>query len=208
MEETTIRPLRFPSGELSLEAVLHLPASTPSPGVVVCHPHPKYGGDMDNNVVMAACEALMRSGFAALRFNFRGAGDSDGAFDQGDGEREDVRAALRHIASLSEIETKRIGLAGYSFGAMMAAEVASAGLRGLVLISPPVAVGDMRVEWGCPALVVGVEQDQLAPAERLRVLAESSSVELRLFPGADHSWWGQEDDMSAALTEFFKQQFQ
>ena len=97
MVQTTTSHLTFQSGDLSLEGVLHLPAVTPAPGVVVCHPHPQYGGDMENNVVVAACDWLADRACAALRFNFRGVGESDGAFDQGAGERDDVRAALAHL---------------------------------------------------------------------------------------------------------------
>ncbi len=168
MAQITTRPLTFPCGELSLEGALDLATSMPAPGVVVCHPHPQYGGDMENNVVLAACRALAARGFAALRFNFRGVGGSDGAFDQGQGERDDIRAALAHLASLPEVDAKRVGLIGYSFGAVVATEVASGDLRALALVSPPLAFSDLRVAWGCPALVLGGDQDPIAPAERLR----------------------------------------
>ncbi len=208
MTQTTARDVTFACGELTLEGALHLPASTPAPGVVVCHPHPQMGGDMENNVVLAACGALVDRGFAALRFNFRGAGRSDGAFDQGEGERDDVRAALRHLASLPEVDAKRSGLIGYSFGAMVAAEVAGGHLRALALVSPPVSFADLRVAWGCPALVLGGDQDPIAPADRLRVAAGGPGVELHIVSGADHSWGGFEDELGEALGEFFARHFQ
>src|SRR3990172_5657138 len=167
MIQLTTRSPPFPCGDPTLEGAVHLPESTPAPGVVVCHPHPLYGGDMENNVVLAACRALAGRGFAALRFNFQGVGRSEGAFDQGRGERDDVRAALAYLASLPEVDAERMGLAGYSFGAMVAAEVASADLRALALISPPLASDDLRVDWGCPALLLGGDQDPIAPADRL-----------------------------------------
>jgi alpha/beta superfamily hydrolase len=201
------RSIRFPSSDLSLEGALHLPDAMPAPGVVVCHPHPLYGGDMDNNVVLAACEALAGRGVAALRFNFRGVGGSEGAFDDGRGERDDVRAALAHLATLPEIDAKRAGLIGYSFGAMMAAEAASGALRSLALISPPVASADLRVAWGCPALLLAGDMDSQAPADRLQVIAGAAGVETQIFEGADHSWWGFEDELGAALVEFFQRHF-
>jgi alpha/beta superfamily hydrolase len=206
MAEPTTDRLMFPCGKLSLEGALHVPAATPAPGVVVCHPHPQYGGDMDNNVVLAACRALTDRGIAALRFNFRGVGRSDGAFDHGKGERDDVRAALSQLSDQPEVDAKRVGLIGYSFGATVAAEVAGGQLRGFALISPPIAFGDLRVDWDCPALVLGGDQDPLAPADRLRVVAERADVELRIVSGADHSWWGFEDDLGEALGEFFERQ--
>ena len=198
MTQLATRALAFASGDLSLEGVLHLPDVTPAPGVVVCHPHPQYGGDMDNNVVLAACRALASRGFVALRFNFRGAGGSDGAFDQGLGER-DARAALGQLPGLPEVDAKRIGLVGYSFGAAVAAEVASGELRALALVSPPVAFSDLRVAWGCPAFVIAGDRDEFAPGDRLRVIAEAPGVELRIIPGADHFWWGFEAELGEAL---------
>jgi alpha/beta superfamily hydrolase len=207
MTQLATRSIIFPSGDLSLEGALHLPDAMPAPGVVVCHPHPLYGGDMDNNVVLAACEALAGRGVAALRFNFRGAGGSEGAFDDGRGERDDVRAALAHLATLPEIDARRTGLIGYSFGALMAAEAASGALRALALISPPVVSADLRVAWGCPALLLAGDMDSLAPADRLHVIAGAPGVETQIFEGADHSWWGFEDELGEALVEFFNRHF-
>ena len=208
MTQLATRPVTFQnSGDLSLEGVLHLPDAIPAPGVVVCHPHPLHGGDMDNNVVMSACESMVSRGVAALRFNFRGAGASEGTFDDGNGERDDVRAALKYLQSLPEIDPKRLGLIGYSFGGMVAAEVASGALRGLALVSPPLAFGDLRVAWGCPAMIIAGDMDALVPPDRLQVLSEAPGVEAHVFEGADHSWWGFEDELGEALGSFFANHF-
>jgi len=208
MTQLTSRALKFSSGSLALEGVLHLPPETPAPAVVVCHPHPQYGGDMENNVVVAACDWMIDRGYAALRFNFRGAGASEGGYDSGVGERDDVRAALAYLGEQPEVDAKRLGLIGYSFGAMVAAEAASGALRALALVSPPLAVADMRVGWGCPALVLGGDSDDVAPAHRLQVLGEQPGAELEIVQGADHSWWGFEDDLGDALVRFFDRHFQ
>ena len=90
--------IAFPCGEISLEGVLHLPDGEGTfPGVVVCHPHPLYGGDMENNVVITICQAMVARSVAALRFNFRGAGGSGGQFGGGVKERDDVTAALDYL---------------------------------------------------------------------------------------------------------------
>jgi alpha/beta superfamily hydrolase len=203
MTQLTSQLITFKAGELTLEGALHLPERTPAPGVVVCHPHPLYGGDMDNNVVMTACRSLNERGIAALRFNFRGAGNSEGEHDGGDAETEDVRAALAHLSSLPEIDNDRIGLIGYSFGAIVASEVASGDLRAFGLISPPVEFADIRLAWGCPALIVGGDMDHLAPPERLEIVAQAPGVEVFLVSGADHSWWGCEDELGEAIGAFF-----
>ena len=116
------RLVEITSGELTLAGVLHTPEGDgPFSAVVVCHPHPRMGGDMTSNVVLAAVEGLAAQGIAALRFNFRGSGASEGTHDDGKGERDDVRAALSFAADLGELDATRIGLAGYSFGAGMSA---------------------------------------------------------------------------------------
>ena len=106
-----------------LEGQLDLPdegAATPSAGVVICHPHPQYGGEMTNNVVMAVSSSIVAYGMAALRFNFRGVGRSGGAYDNGVGEQDDALAALEALATGvvgdDLPDEMRVGLAGYSFG--------------------------------------------------------------------------------------------
>ena len=94
----TAGPISFPCGGLRLEGSLHLPAADTFggrlPGVGVCHPHPLYGGDMESPVVRGMAEALCRQGMAALRFNFRGVGRSEGRHGEGEAELADVTAAL------------------------------------------------------------------------------------------------------------------
>lgn len=82
---------------LQIEGLLHLPEATPAPAIVVCHPHPQYGGEMRNNVVDAICKAALDQGIGALRFNFRGVGGSEGQYGGGVAERKDVAAALAYL---------------------------------------------------------------------------------------------------------------
>ena len=127
--------------DLSLEALLAVP-DTPSAGVVICHPHPLYGGDMDNPVVVRIQEVCASLGLATLRFNFRGVGGSGGAHANGVGEQDDARAALEALAR--ETRGAPTAIAGYSFGARIAAQVASSDPRigGLALIAPPLGMYD------------------------------------------------------------------
>lgn len=205
MTESRTRQLSFASQGLSLEGLLHLPPSSPSPAVAVCHPHPLYGGDMHNNVVLALCRALAARGIAALRFNFRGVGASQGSFAQGVGEGADVAAALAHLGGLGEVDGDRLGLVGYSFGAVVALHAADDRLRALVAVSTPsIDPGLPHVAIPCPVLFVLGEQDQFASSSRLAALAEAigPQAELAVVPEADHFWWGAEERLAELVTAF------
>lgn len=120
------QPVAIPCQGIRLRGELTLPSvAEPFPGVVICHPHPLHGGDMDNNVVMGVNDALLRCGIATLRFNFRGAGGSHGLHDNGVGEVDDALAALRLLATAEGVDAARLGLAGYSFGAGVAVRATS-----------------------------------------------------------------------------------
>jgi uncharacterized protein len=173
-------------------------------GVVVCHPHPRYGGDMDNPVVVAAAAACAGRGLATLRFNFRGVGASGGAWDEGLGEREDVRAALAYLRAQLAAPA-RTALAGYSFGALMAAGVAVAGepLAGLALIAPPLAAAGLPAGLatvGGPMLLVAGSDDGHCPRESLASLATTlPGATVTLIDGSDHFFFSGLDALEAAL---------
>ncbi len=202
--------LTFPCGKLSLEGFWH-PAKgvEPLPVVVVCHPHPLYGGDMDNNVVMAVCEALVRQSIHAFRFNFRGVGGSEGSFDQGIGEQEDTRAALAFVSSLEEVNQNKIGLTGYSFGATVALPVAlqEPQVEALALISPPLSIPEWEslTKYTRPKLLLVGARDSFVSAEELQRLAPElpQPVQYQIIPQADHFWWGKESSLSQAVSAFF-----
>jgi hypothetical protein len=202
------RPVTIPVGAgITLEAALALPAGAGA-GVVVCHPHPRHGGDMDNPVVLAAVDAGRRQGLATLRFNFRGVGASRGAWDEGRGERDDVRAALAHLRDLLG-PSAPVGLSGYSFGAAMAAAVVSRGepVAGLALIAPPLAVpgwqdpGALSVPG--PLLVVAGSEDTYCPRPALAALARAlPAATIAVIDGADHFFYSGQDELAAALTDW------
>lgn len=186
-----------------LEGALSM-APGASSGVVLCHPHPQYGGDMDSPVVVTAARACARGNLATLRFNFRGVGASGGAWDEGRGEQDDVRAALAHLRGLLG-PPARVALAGYSFGAAMAAAVAADGgpLAGLVLIAPPLAmrgVSTLPAAVEGPLLVVAGSRDAYCPAEALAGLARAwPSVIITVIDGADHFFFGGLEALDTAL---------
>jgi alpha/beta superfamily hydrolase len=153
-----------------LEAVVQERDGAPPPLVaVVCHPHPLYGGSMHNKVVHRAAAVLHALGAAVLRFNFRGVGRSEGAYDRGAGELEDARAALAFLRARHP--GTRAWLAGFSFGSWVAARLAAedAGIERLVLIAPPVATVSFDVlrTLATPKLVIQGDADDTCPPYQL-----------------------------------------
>ena len=198
--------INLPSGELSLEGLLHVPEQTPAPGIVVCHPHPMYGGDMHNNVVDAVCQTAVENGISALRFNFRGASHSEGRYDNGIGERDDVRAALTYLRGLPEVDSGRVALAGYSFGAAVALHATDERLNAFIAVSLPTAMALKNVPFVCPALFISGDQDEYSETDELTrfVRGLGAKAELKLLPGLGHFWFGVERDLRAIIAPFLR----
>ncbi len=193
----------IPGPGVSLEG--RFQAGGGSGGVVLTHPHPLYGGSLDNNVVWTARQAFGARGAATLRFNFRGVGLSTGSFGQGVAEVEDVAAALAYLAARTP---GPYALVGYSFGAAVAARSQLAGPEGVpgLLIAPPIAFMDLAFLPRVPRLagiVVG-EFDDLCPlADLKRLLAvRPEPVPLQVVPLADHFFGGAEETLFQVLRDF------
>jgi alpha/beta superfamily hydrolase len=213
-EEVTQQYVRFAGTALELEGILHLPKEDiPLPAVVVCHPHPLYGGDMDNNVVLAICEDLARASIAALRFNLRGVGRSHGDYSDGVGEQEDVAAALALLRSLGRVDPNKIGLAGYSFGTRVSLPVALQNdkVQAIALVSPFLTDTDWERLKGCttPRLLLCGSDDDLVSCHKVKrwagALVKSSQCEI--IAGADHFWRGYEGQVSRRIAAFFEAVF-
>ncbi len=178
----------IPCGGIRLEG--RLDAAAGSRAALIAHPHPLYGGDMDNPVVLALARAFRGAGLSVLRFNFRGVGRSQGVHGGGGPEREDLAAAREWLRGRGAAE---ILAAGYSFGAWVLAG-APEGFSGLILVSPPVALLDFGAPAPLPALrlVVTGERDPIAPARRIEPLRRIWNPEapLAVIPGADHLFTG------------------
>jgi alpha/beta superfamily hydrolase len=177
-------------------------ATRPSDGAisaVVMHPHPQYGGDMDNHVVMALCAALRGAGATTLRFNFRGTGCSEGAYDGGRGEEDDARAAITWLRT--ERPQDALLIAGYSFGAMVATAIADEfPAAGVVLVSPPIGYSEMRFPNARTLIVTGA-RDPIAPAEKLRELKDDTT-RVVIVSEADHGWWPGVDALTDEVALF------
>src|SRR5213594_5238426 len=178
--------------DLRLEARLALPDS-PNAGVVICHPHPLYGGDMDNPVVVRVQEVCAGLGLATLRFNFRGVGGSGGTHGGGLAEQEDARGALAALAQATG--DRPLAIAGYSFGAWVATLVGGRDARvtALALIAPPLAMYDFGGVEGkrVPTLAVAGTADPYCPADDFqRFAARGAWVTPAVIEGADHFFFG------------------
>ena len=175
--------------------------------IVLCHPHPLYGGDMYNNLVEGLQNALAQAGFSTLRFNFRGVGGSAGGYGEGVAEVGDVQAAVQFAAGEA---ADPLYLAGYSFGAYagMRGVVGDDRVKALCLISPPVAIYDfvsLREEVR-PKLIVAGKRDLICPVndvEKLFLSLPQPKV-LRIVDGADHFWWGIEDEVASYVIDFLQ----
>ncbi len=163
---------------------------------------------MDNNVVLAVFQALAQRSIAALRFNFRGVGSSQGRYDEGVGEQDDAKAAVQFLIAQPGIDPSRIGLAGYSFGARIALAVGSQDKRvkALASISGITAINDPTL-MGCtkPKLFVTGDMDNFIPIEQFKALVDRlpPPTKARIFSGTDHFWWGAEAGLAEAVSDFF-----
>ncbi|MFQ5827194.1 MAG: alpha/beta hydrolase, partial [Dehalococcoidia bacterium] len=202
------QPALFPCGELTLEGVWHLPdGEGPFPAVVVCHPHPLYGGDMHSSVVVTVSHTLAQKSIIVFRFNFRGVGRSQGSYAEGIGEQKDVRSALFALASDDRVATGRIGLAGYSFGAGVALPVAPEDERvvALAAISPPPQALEPLKDYPRPKLILVGSEDAFMPPEELERLAGElpQPTRFEIVNGPDHFWWGYEGQAAQMVADFF-----
>jgi uncharacterized protein len=174
-------------------------------GAVIAHPHPRFGGSLDNNVVWTAARAFEARGWATLRLNFRGVGESSGAYGEGVAEVDDLAAALAFLAA------RNLGphyLVGYSFGAAVAARGMLQGLpaAGAVLISPPIAFMDLGFLPRAPRvrLVAVGDRDELCPLAALRQMLAPAAPppEVAVVAGADHFWGGRGEELFQILRDF------
>lgn len=203
--------LTIPNGDVTLEGRLHLPEGNgPFPGAVVCHPHPRMGGDMYNNVVGALVKACLGAGVAALRFNFRGVGESGGSYGGGGPEKDDVIAALGYMRTRPEIDPSKVALAGYSFGSMVAVAAADRrdDLAAVVAISNPTHRGEeVEIHLMAPTLFLTGDRDQYSDHDLLQEYREQlgDDVTVAVFPGVDHFWWGSDDRLIEAVSGFLRE---
>jgi alpha/beta superfamily hydrolase len=171
-------------------------------GVVVTHPHPLYGGDMYNLVVESIVHVYHMKGYSTLKFNFRGVGRSQGAYDNGIGEQKDVLSALSFLANMG---MERIDLAGYSFGAWVNAHAIQKDTvtKQMIMVSPPVGFMDFNsiVTMDTLKFVVTGNRDDIAPADVIKKMIPiwNPNARFEVIDGADHFYGGYLNQLEAVL---------
>jgi alpha/beta superfamily hydrolase len=203
-----MKKVDIPCQEFTLEGILSLPEGDgPYSLVVVCHPHPLYGGNMYNNVVHGVCEKIGEKKLAWLKFNFRGVGESGGRFGGGIGEKEDLKSALSFGESHPKINAKKIGLSGYSFGSIVAFSVAveDPRVKAVAGISPFVQPETLLDHYPQPKLFTCGSRDGFVDVKALEQLFRRlpEPKELAIYPGADHFWAEKEELMAEKVSQFF-----
>ena len=194
MTPRTVREqIAGPAGRI--ECAVDRPAGAPLGLAVVCHPHPQGGGTLDNKVSQTIARACIDVGWAAVRFNFRGVGASEGAWDDGRGEVDDALAVVDAWRRRDEFAGKPLVLGGFSFGGYVAVEAAArladdAKPRRLVLVGPSV---EKQAVKGVPAdtIVVHGENDELVSLAAVLAWARPQSLPVIVFPGVGHFFHGQ-----------------
>ena len=189
-----------------IEAIIKEPGGPVTRAAIVCHPHPLFGGTMHNKVVFRIARAFQNAGFAVLRFNFRGAGQSAGEHDNGIGEQGDLRAAIKFIQErYTEAE---IWLAGFSFGSMVM--ILGAGgnpeIRAFVAVGVPVLKYDFTETTlgNKPKLFIQGSLDEFGPPQELeRFFATlDEPKEMQIIRGADHFFEGRLNELGEAVSKF------
>lgn len=185
----------FPGPDGRLEGRYHPQKERDSPIALILHPHPQFGGTMNNRVVYEMHYAFHRQGFSVMRFNFRGVGRSQGEFDQGIGELSDAASALDYMQEMKP-ESKICFIAGFSFGAWIGMQLLMRRpeASGFISVAPPANMYDFSFLAPCPSsgLIINGDADRVVPMEDVEKLVEKLKTQKGIdithdiLPGASH----------------------
>jgi uncharacterized protein len=198
---TGVHQFSIPAPSGLLQGVAHLPQGSPRAVAVVAHPLPTMGGTMDNKIVTTLVKTFVELGFAALRFNFRGVGESSGSYDDGNGEVEDVLAIANY--ALQEFGKLPLIQSGFSFGGYVQARAAEQlHPDKLVLVAP--AVGRFAMP-NVPAntLVIHGEKDEVVPLADILEWARPQHLPVVVVPEATHYFHGHLHQIKAIVSQHF-----
>ena len=206
----------FNGPEGRLEGRYH-PAQEPNaPIALILHPHPQYGGTMNNKVVYNLFHIFVRRGFAVLRFNFRGVGRSQGVFDDGIGELSDAASALDWLQTMNP-NASSCWITGFSFGSWIGMQLLMRRpeIKGFITVAPPADKYDFSFLAPCPSsgLIVQGEADEIvepAASETLAIDLQAKraiTIDYELIKGADHFFRGQLDEMTGVVEKYLDKRF-
>ena len=194
--ETRRETIAGPAG--AIDCAIDEPASAPRGVVVLCHPHPQFGGTMDNKVVQTLARAFLQLGYRAVRFNFRGVGGSAGAWDEGRGEIDDALAVI--AAQRAAAPGLPLALGGFSFGGYVAAQAAArladdalqaAPVERLVLVGPATSRFTLPATVAPDTVVIHGEADDVVPLVATLDWARPQVLPVIVLPGVGHFFHGQ-----------------
>ena len=197
----------FAGPEGRLEGRYQRGAGENPPVALLLHPHPLFGGSMNNRAVYELYNMFLRRGFSVLRFNFRGVGRSVGAYDQGQGELADAATALDFLQSLNP-NAPFAWVGGFSFGAWIGMQLLMRRpeVVGFISVSASANLFDFTFLAPCPSsgIVIHGSEDKVCPADETRVMVEKTrtqkgrKIDFQIVPGADHFFETKMDEMIAA----------
>jgi alpha/beta superfamily hydrolase len=200
-----------------IEGRYHQSEQKGAPVVLVLHPHPLYGGTMNNKIVYRLYHIFAQNGFSVLRFNFRGVGKSQGKYDEGIGELTDAATALDWL-QLQNPDAPTCWIAGFSFGAWIALQLLMRRpeIEGFAAVSPPANLYDFSFLSPCPAagIITQGDKDDVVSEDAVRKLADrlgaqhSTQVEYRLINGADHYYRGVEEELGNTVSDYIVRRMQ
>ncbi|MCB1948104.1 MAG: alpha/beta hydrolase [Burkholderiales bacterium] len=192
-----------------IETVLAEPRELPKGIAVIAHPHPLHGGTMDNKVVYTLFNSMLELGFIAVKFNFRGVGKSEGMFDNGIGETEDIVTVTQTIQHQFDhhLHDKPLLLAGFSFGGgVQLRAVERLNPQSLVLVAPSIQTADTTAscEGVEQVLIIQGDQDEIIPLTTILDWATPHTLPIVVIPGAEHFFHGKLTILKRTIHRFMK----
>jgi hypothetical protein len=198
-----------PAGRL--EGRYHHNKNPNSPVAIILHPHPQFGGTMNNPIVHQLYYAFAKRDFSVLRFNFRGVGRSQGYFDNGAGELSDAAAALDWLQNINR-DASTCWISGFSFGSWIAMQLLMRRpeIDGFVSVAPPANLYDFSFLAPCPSsgLMVNGDADAVVPSDEVAKLVERLKTQRgivinhEVIPGANHFFENRAEELLEAVNRY------
>jgi uncharacterized protein len=198
-----------PAGRI--EGRYHHESSAGAPIAIILHPHPQFGGTMNNQIVYSMYYTFVKRGYSVLRFNFRGVGRSQGIFDQGPGELSDAATALDWL-QLANPDAKSCWIAGVSFGAWIAMQLLMRRpeIDGFIAVAPPANLYDFSFLAPCPSsgLMINGDRDRVVPVSAVKTLVDKLKTQRgivvthEIVPGANHFFEDKVEDLTQSVERY------